>query len=145
MSRKDNIKVVERFVDEFWNGKNLDVADELFAPNATTPSTPELPPGPEGAKFVGRMFFAAFPDFKMQIDKVVATDDRVGFRSIQTGTQQGDFFGAPASGREATWTEMTVVRFENGKIVESWWETDMMTLMQQIAAMPSPGADGGGE
>jgi predicted ester cyclase len=140
MAKQENVAVARRFIEDFWNGQKLEVADELMAPNATTPAMPGLPPGPEGAKVVGNMIFSAFPDFHMDIDKVVANDDKVAVRSIQTGTHQGEFMGVAPSGKKATWTEITIVRVENGKIVESWWETDMMTLMQQIGAL-----GGGGE
>lgn len=142
MRNEQNVAAATRFIEEFWNQQKLEVADELLAPNATTPAIPDLPPGPQGAKVVGQMIFAAFPDFRMEIDKVVANEDKVAIRSIQTGTHQGDFMGVPASGKKATWTEMTIVRFEDGKIVESFWETDMMTLMQQIGSM---GGGQGGE
>ena len=81
---------------------------------------------------VARFMFAAFPDYHVAIDKIVGNEDKVAIRSIHTGTHQGDFMGVPASGKQATWTGMTVVGFENGKIVESFWEADMLGLMQQI-------------
>jgi len=132
MSRAENIQKMQEHVEQFWNGKQLDSADALFAPDATAPSAPDLPPGAAGVKAIAGMIHSAFPDYRMEIDKIVANEDKVAIRSIQTGTHQGDFMGVPASGKQATWTEMSVVRFENGKIVESWWETDMLGLMQQI-------------
>jgi steroid delta-isomerase-like uncharacterized protein len=132
MAREQNMQVMRDHIEEFWNQKNLDSADAHFASNATAPAASGLPPGPDGVKAVAGMIFAAFPDFHMEIDKIVANDDKVAIRTIQTGTHQGDFMGVPASGKQATWTEMTVTRFEDGKIVETFWETDMLGLMQQI-------------
>jgi len=132
MARDENVKKMEEHVEQFWNGRKLETADDLFAPDATAPGAPGLPAGPDGVKAIAGMIFSAFPDYRMEIDKIVANEDKVAVRSIQTGTHQGEFMGVPASGKQATWTEMSVVRFENGKVVESWWETDMLGLMQQI-------------
>jgi steroid delta-isomerase-like uncharacterized protein len=133
MARAENIQAMERFTDEFWNEKKLDAPDALYAQDATmTPDGPDSPPGPEGMRHVARFMFAAFPDYHVEIDKIVANDDQVALRTIHTGTHQGDFMGAPPSGKQATWTGMTVVRFENGKVVETFWQADLLGLVQQI-------------
>jgi len=133
MARAENIQAIERFNDEFWNQQKLEAADGLYADNATmTPTGPDTPPGPEGMRHAGRYVFSAFPDYHVEIDKIVGNDDQVALRTIHTGTHQGEFMGAPASGKQATWTGMTVVRFENGKVVETFWQADMLGLMQQI-------------
>jgi steroid delta-isomerase-like uncharacterized protein len=131
MARDENLQAMERFTEEFWNQKKLEAADALFASNATmTPSN--SPAGPAGMREVAQSMFAAFPDYHVEIDKIVANDDKVAIRSIHTGTHQGDFMGMPASGKQASWTGMTAVRFENGKVVELFWEADLLGLMQQI-------------
>jgi predicted ester cyclase len=137
MGKEENRALMRRFIEEFWNDRNLAVADELFTADAPAPSAPDLPPGPEGAKAAGNMIFSAFPDFHMEIDRMVATDDRVAVRSIQTGTHQGELMGLAPTNKAATWTEISVVRIEDGKIAESWWETDMLGLMQQLGAIPA--------
>ena len=38
---------MRRFIEEVWNKGNLDVADEIFDAQATSPSAPQLPPGPQ--------------------------------------------------------------------------------------------------
>jgi len=37
-----------------------------------------------------------------------------------------------ASGRKATWTEIGVLKIKAGKIVESWYEVDMLSMIQQL-------------
>ncbi len=137
MSRRENETIIRRFIQEFWNEKKLAVADELFAPDATCPSAPQLPPGPAGVKMVANMVFTGFPDFQMKIDKIVADDDRVCAHYIETGTQKGEFLGVKPTNKRATWNEMGILRIKNGKVVESWFTTDMLSLMQQLGAVPS--------
>ena len=58
------------------------------------------------------------------------------------GTHQGEFMGIAPTGREVTWTETHVGRFENGKLVEHWGNSDDLGMMQQIGAVPEPGEQG---
>ena len=124
--------LMERMIEEVWNQGRLDVADELFAENATSPDAPGLPAGPEGVKLIARMFRSAFPDFHMEIRMLAAEGDRVAAHFSQGGTHQGDLFGIPATGRTVKFGEMGLLRLENGKVVESFYNTDMLSLMQQL-------------
>jgi predicted ester cyclase len=141
MSAEENKRLMRRFIEEFWNGKRMEVADELFAPHATSPNAPWAPPGPEGVKFFGNMMFTAFPDFRMTIDRIVASGNKVAARYVESGTHRGEFMGIAPTGKKVTWTEIGILRIEDGKVVESWFETDMLGLMQQLGAIPAPGGD----
>jgi predicted ester cyclase len=64
---------------------------------------------------------------------MVADENQVVGRFIQGGTHSGgDLMGMKASGRKATWTEIGVLRIVNDKIVESWYEVDMLSMIQQL-------------
>lgn len=131
-TREGNRALMTRFIDEVWNKGNFDVADELFHPEATSPSAPSLPPGPAGVKVIAGMFRSAFPDYWMRIEHMVAEDDRVAARFTQGGTHQGDLFGIPATGKTVEFTEMGILRIADGKVVESWYDVDMLGMMQQL-------------
>lgn len=137
MSVQENKVLLSRFIQEVWNRGNLAVADELFDPQATTPDVP-LPPGPEGAKVVARMFRSAFPDFHMTIEDLIAEDDKVVGRFTQTGTHRGEFMGAAPTGRHVEFTEIAILRIAGGKVVESWFQPDMLSLYQQLGLVPQP-------
>ena len=136
--REGTRAIMNRLIDDFWNGRNEAVADELFHPEASSPSAPGLPDGPEGVKIIGRQFWEAFPDYRIEIEHMAAEDDRVAARFRQYGTHEGDLFGIPATGKKAEWTEMGILRIADGKIVESWYDVDMAGLMQQLGV----GGDG---
>lgn len=127
-----NRALMQRFIEEVWNQKNLEVADEVFATNATSPDAAMLPDGPDGVKIIAGMFFEAFPDFHMEIDFLAAEGDRVAAHFVQGGTHQGPLFGIPATGKTVSFGEMGILRLEGGKVVESFYNTDMMGLMQQL-------------
>ena len=127
---------MRRFIEEVWNRGNLDVADELFDAQATTPDVPELPAGPEGAKVIARMFRSAFPDFHMTIEDLIAEDDKVVGRFSQSGTHQGEFMGAAPTGRQVRFTEIAILRVAGGRVVESWFQPDMLGLYRQLGLVP---------
>ncbi len=136
MSVEENKEIVRRFIEEFWNQKKLEVADEVFTPDAACPSVPTLPAGPEGVKMIGKMTFEGFPDFNMKIEKLVGNGDMVGAYFIESGTHQGNFMGIAATGKSVSFEEMGLFKFENGKVTISWFEMDMIGLMQQLGVMP---------
>jgi predicted ester cyclase len=131
-SEEENKALMRRFIEEVWNKGNFAVADELFHPEATSPSAPQLPTGPEGVKVIATMFRNAFPDYWMTIDQLIVEGDRVVARFIQGGTHQGELFGIPATGKQVEFTEIGILRIADGKVVESWYEVDMLGLMQQL-------------
>jgi predicted ester cyclase len=128
----ENKALVRRFLDEVWNKGNLTVADEIFHPKATSPSAPLLPTGAEGVKILANMFRNAMPDYHLEIIDLLADGQQVLVRFTQTGTHQGDLMGIPASGKKATWGEVGILRFAGGQVVESWYNVDMLGLMQQL-------------
>lgn len=136
---EENKAIMRRLIEELWNQQKIDLADELFSEDSTAPDIPQLPPGPMGTKIVAGMFLKAFPDLHMEINDIIAEGDRVAARFTETATHKGDFMGIPATGKSVKFTEMAIIEIKNGKIVKSWYNTDMFTIMQQIGAIPSPG------
>jgi predicted ester cyclase len=132
MGRDANKALLRRFVDEVWNGGNYAVADELFHQEASSPSAPGLPNGPAGVKEIASTFRKAFPDYWLRIEEVVAEDDRVAARFTQGGTHEGDLFGIDPTGRQAEWGEIGILRIADGKVVESWYDVDLLGLMGQL-------------
>jgi steroid delta-isomerase-like uncharacterized protein len=136
MSVEANKATVSRFIEEFWNQRKLELADEVFAADSTCPSVPFIPNGPEGVKVLANVVFTAFPDFTMRVEKMIGSDDMVGAYYFEHGTHKSDFMGTPATGKTATWEEMGLFKFrEDGKVSVCWFETDMMGLMTQLGVM----------
>ena len=142
MSTEENKVLGRRFFQEFWIQKNLAVADELLAANFvdhTPGSPPGLPPGPEGHKQFGSLYFAAFPDIRATIEDMVVEGDRVVTRWRVQGTNTGSLFGMPATNKSATLTGITISRLVNGKVVETWTNFDTLGMLQQLGVVPAPG------
>ncbi len=85
------------------------------------------------------MTFAAFSNIKHRMHDMVAEDDKVAFRMTIEMTHTGDFLGIPASGKQVSIVGIGIMRIADGKIAEFWGFPDVMSLMQQIGALPTSG------
>jgi predicted ester cyclase len=138
MSVEQNKAIMRRMIEEIWNKGNLLVADELFHADHFSPSAPDLPKGPESVKMLAQMFRSAMPDYHMTIDMIMADERKVVARFIQSGTHVGaPLMGIQPSGRRAEWTEIGILEIENGKIVKSWYEVDMLAMINQLNPQPT--------
>ena len=79
------------------------------------------------------MMRAAFPDFTLSLDDMIAEGDKVFIRATMRGTHQGDFMGIPATGKKIEVPVGDFVRIVNGKGVEHWGVTDTGAMMQQLS------------
>jgi steroid delta-isomerase-like uncharacterized protein len=139
MSAEQNRELIRRFYDEGWTKNNLDVYDELVTDDFNDhQAAPGLPPGREGFKALNVMFRTAFPDLRVDVDNVVAEDDKVGCRWRSTGTHQGELFGIPPTGKKVDVTATVFYRVENGRLAEGWIARDDVGLMRQLGVIPSP-------
>jgi predicted ester cyclase len=134
-----NVNGSKRLIEEVFGGGNYRLADELIAAGAVAHDAAQPAPivGPEGAKESARGYRSAFPDLSFTIDQTVAEGEYVACRWTSRGTHKGELFGIAATGKEATVTGISIDRWQNGKIVESWVNWDTLGLLQQIGAVPA--------
>ena len=133
MSTEENKAIFRRYVEEVFNGENVQLADEIFdrylahQPNGST-----LERGPEDVKrFVGE-FHEAFPNFQSTLEDQIAEGDKVVTRWRLRGTHQGEFRGMAPTGMEMEINGIGIFRFSpEGKVVESWDSYDQLNLMRQ--------------
>ena len=138
-----NKESCRRVIQEAWSQGQLDVVDEVIAPEYVyhEPALGDIT-GPEGLKQAILTYRTAYPDLTFTIDDIIAEGDLVSVRWTCAGTQKGELMGIPATGLETTATGINVVRFADDKAVEEWGSWDVMGLMQQLGvvtpARPGP-------
>lgn len=139
---EQNKALVRRGVENVWNGRNVDVIDEVVASDfiihATSPDK-EIH-GREGVRQQFAGLRAAFPDLHFTIEDHIAEGDRVVTRWTAQGTHHGEFQGIPPTGRQVKLTGIDIDRVAAGKVVECWMNMDELGLLQQLGAIPQPDA-----
>ena len=54
------------------------------------------------------------------------------------GTHEGTFYGVPPTGKKIEVNAMNIYRFSNSEILEEHGQPDLLGLLQQIGAVPTP-------
>jgi steroid delta-isomerase-like uncharacterized protein len=132
--------LINRFYEEVLGGGNLSLVDELTTEDVIDheEGLPGQPSGREGVKFFVNAMRQAFPDLRLKTIEPTMTDgDLEAARTILSGTHSGEFMGIPATESAVEFESIDIIRISDGKVAEHWGVTDVMTLMQQIGAIPS--------
>lgn len=80
---------------------------------------------------------AAFPDVKPELFEIFAEGDLVAVRVEASGTHTGQPFNSiPAEGKSMRWKEIHIFRCKGGKIVEHRGVFDLLSILQQLGAIP---------
>lgn len=75
---------------------------------------------------------AAFPDIHTTLDDILVDGDKVVTRWTNRGTHTAPFMGVAPTGRQVSYTGISIDRLETGKIVESWRNSDILGVLRQI-------------
>jgi len=132
-----NKNVVTSFIDTLFTKGDLGAVDEYLAEDFADHDPPMGgPTNREGMRQAGAMFRAAFPDWHSDLGFLVEEGDLVVESFTASGTQQGEIFGVPASGRTVSLPGINIWRIRDGRIVERWGRLDELGLMRQLGLMP---------
>jgi steroid delta-isomerase-like uncharacterized protein len=132
-----NRAVIRRFYDELWNQWNLDVANEILAPDVRfRGSLGTTLAGVDAVKGYVEQVRTAFPDFQNQVDDLIAEDDKIVTRMTWTGTHSGELFGIAATGRRVTYVGAGIFHLLDAKIQEAWIVGDTQELWRTLGVIP---------
>jgi steroid delta-isomerase-like uncharacterized protein len=142
MSTEENKAIVRRLYETFNRAVStgdMSLLDQVLSADAVDHNpNPGQAPGLEGVKQVFGQFGAAFPDFTLIVEDMIAEGDKVVSRLTVRATHKGDFQGIPATGKMVTQTGIDILRIAGGKVVERWGEFDNLGLLQQLGVVPPP-------
>jgi len=126
MSIESNKALVERYLHEVFNRRNLAAIDELVAPGAVDHYKQSIST---------LLFLSAFPDFRLTVRQMIAEGDLVSVVSTLRGSHQGELMGIAPTGKPISIVKADIFRIQHGKIVEVWQNGDFIGLLQQIGAI----------
>jgi predicted ester cyclase len=143
MTAEENKALIRRYYEEIdaaaKDERGASVLDEFIASNFLNHDpSPGFTPDLEGLKQAYNHFLAANPDGYHVVEDMIAEGDKVMTRLSAYGTQTGELFGIPPTGKQVSMTAIAIHRVANGKIVEHWSELDNLGMMQQLGVVSSP-------
>jgi steroid delta-isomerase-like uncharacterized protein len=123
---------------ELINAGDLDGFGELLTDDFVEhEEIPGLEPTKEGVIELFRSYRSSFPDLRMEVEDIVAGDDKAVARVVATGTQTGEFMGMAPSGKQIEVQLIDIMRFDAaGKVVEHWGVMDTLSMLQQLGMVP---------
>ena len=134
-----NKALVQRWFDEVWNKGRADAIEEMFDANGIAHGLSDDPANPitGPADFIPfhTLFREAFPNMMIVVEDMIAEGDKVAARCSVRARHEGEFLGRAATASPVDFTGITIVRINNGKIVEAWNNFDFMTLHKQVGLL----------
>ncbi len=88
-------------------------------------------------------FRMGLSDIHFTVHFQMADGDKVLNCWTANAAHTGDLMGIPATGKRVSFNGMSTARIEDGKVVEEWTMLDMLSLMQQLGAIPPMGESEG--
>ena len=138
MTNEENKAIVRRFINAFGTNDQA-MIKEVLARDYVAHGAGA--PGPLDRETVMQRisaFTAAFSELGVNIEDQIAEGDKIVTRFTGRGTQTGDFFGLPPTGKPVEVSAVSIERIKDGRIVERWFNQDDLGLMQQLGVVPPP-------
>lgn len=132
-----NVALARRVFTEMYGAGKIELVDELYSDDFVDDS----PGGGTGRALIEHAvqeFHKAAPDLRIDIEDTFAKGDKVVIRYTARGTQTGEMWGIPPTGKQFVVRGITVFRVAHGKIATEWTEYDRLGLMRQLGVVPSP-------
>jgi steroid delta-isomerase-like uncharacterized protein len=130
--------LVAEFIDALFTRGELEAVDRYLAPGFVNHDPfPGFAPDREGFRRIGQVFREGFPDWRSQLEALIAEGDLVAERFTARGTHQGEIMGVAPTGRQVTLAGINIFRVQDGQLVERWGRTDDLGFLQQLGIVPA--------
>ncbi len=139
----DDVKaLVSEFIEKVWNKADMAALDELTLATYTY----HLGGQPARDRAAMQQFVqavhVAFPDWRVQIQTIVAEGDSVAVQWNGRVTHQGPFQGLPPTGKAIDVAGINLYLIQDGKIAQEWEQMDSLGMLQQLGVLPAPPPQG---
>jgi ketosteroid isomerase-like protein len=119
MDVEANEAALMRAVDA-WNSGDVASYLELYAEGIKLHAGTYDFPDKKSVEGMYRGFFAATSDLRLEIHEAFGCEDNLAARYTVTGAHTGELMGIAPTGREISIEGITIMHFEDGKVVERW-------------------------
>jgi predicted ester cyclase len=132
---------MRRYLTEVVAGGDLSVLDDIAAPDMVdhTAVAAGWGAGREGLVRHVTYFRATLPDLTVSVERIVASDDDVVGVWRVSGTHRGPLFGYAATGRRLEWSNASIFRLAEGRIVDYTGVWGALQAVQGMGVLPASG------
>jgi len=136
---EQNTALAKRYIEAFNNG-NFEAFTELLSSDYAIYSPSGYPQPTSREKLIENYKGAAeaFSGFTWNIEDIIAAEDKVICRIMARGTFIGALPDLPATEKKFEFSLITIMRIEDGIIVEEWQEDDQLGLARQLGMELKP-------
>jgi steroid delta-isomerase-like uncharacterized protein len=140
MTTTDNKRIVEEFISDLFTKGDLTAVDRYLDPNFINhdPPLPGSAAGGEGMRQASEVFRQAFPDWRSDVQQMIAEGDLVAEHFVAHGTHRGSVMGEPPTGQHVVLRGINIFRMAGDKIIERWGRLDDLGMLQQLGLVPGP-------
>lgn len=130
--------LVERYIAA-WNTGNFDGLENAVSKDFELRMTPQFNPlvGIDTLKNSITYWRTAYPDFKITLDEVIYTKEKVAARWTIRATNTGPGFHPP-TGRTVVVPGISILHISESKIVDEWIAGNELYWMQQLGFNLTP-------
>jgi steroid delta-isomerase-like uncharacterized protein len=142
---EDSGSIIRKLFDGF-NAKDYDAITALAADDFVLidAATGEKYEGPDGARRNAEGWLIPFADVELELLNVIEAGDwavaEVVGRGTHTGPLQTPLGEVPATGKKMELHFCTLIKVQDGKIVEERDYYDVMAIASQLGLIPEPAA-----
>jgi len=115
MTESENEKAVQKMFDAY-NRHDIDAMMNDVDEDVTLISPDNVSSDKEGAHRSWTNFLVAFPDGRLQIERMVSQENMVWIEFTWSGTNKKDYRGIPATNKKVEVKGVEIFDFESGKI-----------------------------
>lgn len=130
-------EVVQQFFHHVRSGLHPDaahvyMAEHVLAHQMTAENETTVQRTPGGYADHVREMIAAYGPFQLEVQELIAQNDRVYVRWKQTGNHIGEVDGIQPTGKTIIEIASAIYRVENGRIAEYWIQIDREGIRLQL-------------
>ena len=124
--------LVIRYQTEVWDRGDLDLVDELFAPQCLMTRNDLTLRGTRALKDSIAEIQAGFPDLQIGVDLIEAAGANVVARWHADGTHLGRFAGMPQTGIPVAYWGISLYTVDDARITEAWSTSTFPSALEAI-------------
>jgi predicted ester cyclase len=136
-SKATNIELAKKFY-KYLDAVNLDSLRVMCSSDARIFYESGDPISFSDLEPLVKMFYTSFPDYKHEIEDVLATDDKVVARLSYSGTFTKKFMDINPNGVKFKYKGIKIFQFINNKVSNLWGVDDELGMMTQLGMVLKP-------